>query len=173
MALTGSLSRSVTKARKRSRSAAWIVTPAAMAWPPPLIASPASTAARTAQPEIDAGHGAAGAGRGPVGIEGEGESRAAEPLLHPGGDQAHDPRMPLGRGRHEDRPVRRRLEGEHRLRLGLGHRHDLDRLTLAVEPVELGGKLRGLDGILASAAASSPSAASPIRPPALMRGPTR
>ena len=59
-----------------------------------------------------------------------------------------DAGMPLGRGRHQDGRSGARLEGEHRLRLGLGHRHDLDGLTLAVEPVELGGKLRGLDGIL-------------------------
>ena len=51
-------------------------------------------------------------------------------------------------------------------------RRDLDRLALAVEPVELGGEPPGLDRIVFEQQAT-PRSARPMRPPALMRGPSR
>ena len=49
----------------------------------------------------------------------------------------------------------------------------LDRLALAVEPVELGGDARGLDRVVRRSSSRTPRSARPMRPPALMRGPSR
>jgi len=74
----------------------------------------------------------------------------------------------LGRDDH-DRALVLDAERRHRFGLGLRHGRNLDGLTLAVEPVELAGKPRGLDLILMQKR-STPSVARPMRPPALMRG---
>ena len=52
-------------------------------------------------------------------------------------------------------------------------RRQLDRLALAVEPVELGGDARGLGSDRPRAAGRRRASARPMRPPALMRGPSR
>ena len=115
--------------------------------PAALEATPESTAARTALPRSTPDDRPAGAGCSPVGVEGEGESRAAKALLGAGGDQPDDAGMPLGRGGHEDRQVGRCFECELRLGLGFGHGLDLDGLALAIETIELARKLGGLDRI--------------------------
>ena len=52
----------------------------------------------------------------------------------------------LGGGDH-DRAALLQAERGKRLRLGLLQRRDLDQLTLAIEPVELGGQTPGLDRV--------------------------
>ena len=106
--------------------------------------------------------------------EGDGEGRAA--------DSAPSAARRRGRRRRGasastavTRTAARRPSAERGL--GLGHRlleHGrLDRLALAVEPVELGRDRARLGLVVASISSRAPRAASPIRPPALMRGPSR
>ena len=83
------------KARKVETPPGPSVTPAAIAWPPPLARIPASTAARNGTAEIDAEHGTARAGAGGSGgvpaavahetcaLERDGEGRPPELFAQP------------------------------------------------------------------------------------------
>ena len=98
--------------------------------------------------DIDAEDRAAGAGADAAGLKRDRESRPAEFFLQPRGDEADNARMPaLGGGDH-DRAALLQAERGHRLGLGLRHGLDFDRLTLAIEAVELGGDARRLDRIV-------------------------
>ncbi len=119
--------------------------------------------------KIDPGDRPAGAGRMPA-HEGEREGRALEPFLKPRRKQADDARRPsLSRDDNRRDPL---LEAERQqsFRLGLGKRCNLDLLADAVQPIEFGGDRARLD-VVGRGQDLTPSAASPMRPPALMRGP--
>ena len=114
----------------------------------------------------------AGAGADAAGLQRNGEGRPAEPFLQARGNQAHHPGMPaLGR-RDDDGALVFGAERGHGLGFRLRHRGDLDRLALSVETVELGGKARALGRILLQEQID-PECGPPMRPPALMRGPSR
>ena len=98
--------------------------------------------------EIDAGDRAARAGADAARLERDREGRTAEPLLEPRGDQADHARMPAFGGGDDHRALLLEAERRHRLGLGLRQRRHLDRLALAIEPVELGGEPRAFDRIL-------------------------
>ena len=98
------------------------------------------------------------------------EGRTLEPLLEPRRKQADDARRPcLARDDDRGAPLLE-AEREQRFRLRLRQRFNLDLLTDPVQPVEFS---RDRARLMSSGAVRSrtPSAASPIRPPALMRGP--
>ena len=100
-----------------------------------MIATPASIAARTARPKIDARDRAAGAGRKAPG-EAQREGRALEPFLETRREQADDARRPC-RSRNNDRGASFfQAQGEQSLRLGLRQSLDLDLLADPVQPVE-------------------------------------
>ena len=129
-------SRSSRKARQSPSRSVASVTPAAIACPPPLIATPGFDRRPHHPAEIDARDRAAGAGRVAPG-EAQREGRALEPLLEPRREQADDARRP-GRSRdHDRRAALLEAQREQRFRLGLGQRLDLDLLADAVQPVEL------------------------------------
>ena len=123
--------------------------------------------------EIDAGDRAARAGADAARLERDRKRRAAEALLEPRGDQADDAGMPAFGGGDDDRALLLDAERRHRLGFGLRDGRHFDRLALAVETVELGGDARGLGRIAPAAAARRRASARPMRPPALMRGPSR
>ena len=86
------------KARNSASLSLRSVTPAAMAWPPPLISSPAGDRLTHRLAEIDAGDRAARAGADAARLERDRERRPAEFFLQPRGDQPDDAGMPaLGR----------------------------------------------------------------------------
>ena len=64
------------------------VTPAAMAWPPPLIRMPGAHGLADGAAEVDARDRTAGAGADAARLERDGEGRPAEPLLEARGNQA-------------------------------------------------------------------------------------
>ncbi len=137
------------------------VTPAAMAWPPPFLARPASTQARTASRDRPPAR-TARAGGAAIRADGEGEGRAAEPFLEPRRHQPHDTGVPLGVPHHEDREGGILSEGPVHFRFGLGHRLGFDGLTLPIQPVEVGGDAGGLDRV---AGAEQPGAEPRIADP--------
>ena len=97
--------------------------------------------------DIDAGDGAARAGADAAGLERNRKCRSAEFFLQPRGDEADDAGMPaFGGGDHHGAFL---LDAERRHGLGFGLRQRLllDRLPLAIEPVELGGDLCRFDRI--------------------------
>ena len=98
--------------------------------------------------EVDAHDRAAGAGADAAGLERDGESGSAEPLLEPRGNQAHHAGMPALGGGDDDRALVFDAERGHGFGFRLRHRGNLDHLTLAVEAVELGGKARALGWII-------------------------
>ena len=98
--------------------------------------------------DIDADDGAARAGADAAGLERDGESRAAEFFFQPRGDEADDAGMPAFRGGHHDRAFLLEPERRHRFGFGLRQCLQLDRLALAVEPIELGGDFCRLDRIV-------------------------
>src|SRR5436190_16853260 len=88
--------------------------------------------------EINAGDRAAGAGADPARLERDRKGRATEFLPEAGGDEPDHARMPaFGRSDHH-RALLLDPERRHGFCLGLRHGCDLDRLALAIEPVELG-----------------------------------
>ena len=101
------------------------------------------------------------------------EGRPAEALLQPRGDQPDDAGMPsLAAGDQQRRPLARsNFRIGFRNRLGNGSR--LDRLALAVQPVEQSARSSPPPTGSVAVNSRAPSVASPIRPPALMRGPSR
>ena len=80
--------------------------------------------------------------------------------------------MPAFGGGDDDSALLLNTERGDRFRLGLRQRVLLDGLPLAVEAVELGGDFGRLDRI-SSISSFTPRSARPMRPPALMRGPSR
>ena len=98
--------------------------------------------------DIDAGDRAARAGADAARLERNGKCRPAEFLLQPRGDETDDAGMPAFRGGDHHRALLLDAERGHRLGFGLRQRFQLDRLALAIEPVELGGDLRRLDRIV-------------------------
>ena len=156
--------------RRAARSAS--VTPAAIACPPPLTANPASTAARTARPRSTPAIERPEPVACPP-VERKREGRALEPLLEPRRDEADDARRP-SLARDDDRRAAL-LEAERQ-------RAPRPRPRRAPRSRSLGarGSSRSSSTAIARASRSSavvrsrtPKAASPMRPPALMRGPMR
>ncbi len=86
------------KARSGASAPLRSVTPAAMAWPPPLSSKPLGHRAPHRAADIDAGDGAARAGADAAGLERDGESGPAEFFLQPRRDEADDAGMPAFRG---------------------------------------------------------------------------
>ena len=127
-----------------------------MAWPPPLIARPASTAARTARPRSTPAIERPEPVACPP-VERQREGRAVEPLLEPRRDEADDARRPgLARHDHDRRAALLEAERQQRLGLGLGERRDLDLLPRAVQPVEFGGDGARLEVVGAWSGAGRP-----------------
>ncbi len=116
--------------------------------PPALEQKPVADGLPHRAAEIGARDGAARSGADAARPERNREGRAAEPLLEPRGDEADHARMPTLRGRDHDSAALFQAQRRHGLRLGLHQRRNLDDLTLAIEPVELGGQTPGLDRIL-------------------------
>ena len=123
--------------------------------------------------EIDAGDRAARAGADAALPERDRERRPAEALLEPRRHQPDHARMPARRGGDHHGAALLQAERRHGLRLGLLQRRDLDHLALAVEPVELGGEPRRPRSDPPPATDRRRASARPMRPPALMRGPSR
>ena len=124
------------------------VTPAAMAWPPPLRRRPVGHRLAHRAAEIDARDRAAGAGADAARLERDGEGRPSEPLLEARGDEADHAGMPAFGGGDDDGALLLDAERGHGLGLGLRHGGELDRLALAVEAVELGGEARAFGRIV-------------------------
>jgi hypothetical protein len=118
-------------------ASAGTVAPAAMACPP-LQSDSRLDGGPHGSSDIDAGHGATGAGREAGLVHGEGEGRTAEALLEPGRHEADDAGMPIGGGGDHHRRVGHVAERAQGLSFGLLDRLLLDDLPFAVEPVELG-----------------------------------
>ena len=147
------------------------VTPAAMAWPPPFISSFSFTACRTALPRSTP------------------EIERPEPVPMPPGSSAiaNAGRANFSFSREATRPTTPGcqpseavtmtdalvLEPERSQRLGFGlrFRRLLDDAALGVEAIEFGGDPRGL-GDIAFQQQPHARSARPMRPPALMRGPS-
>ena len=150
-----------------------MVTPAAIAWPPPLISRPVATAWRTAAPRstpvierpepvpMPPGSSAiAKAGRPKRSF-----SRAATSPTTPGCQPCPAVTTTAPFSSMPSAAIASASASRERLLL--------DRLPLAVEPVELGRHRAGLASASSSSSSRAPRSARPMRPPALMRGPSR
>ena len=98
--------------------------------------------------DIDAGDGAPRAGADAARLQRDRESRPAVAFLQPRRDKADDAGMPALPCGDDHRALLLDAERGHRLGLGLRERRLLDRLALAVEPVEFGGHRAGLCGVV-------------------------
>ena len=100
------IDRQRARMRKARNGPSWpglMVTPAAMAWPPPLAMRPVSTASITARPRSTPGTERPEPVPVPSGCERDGEGRALEALAQARGDEADDAGVPVGRGEHQHR----------------------------------------------------------------------
>ena len=135
------------------------------------MANPCSTAARTARPRSTPGTERPDPVAVPSGLSVKAKAgrrkrsfrRAAIKPTTPGCHSAEAVTITAAADRHR---------WQERLSLGILDGELLDRLPLAVQPVEFGGKRPASIGSSVSSS-RAPRAASPIRPPALIRGPTR
>src|SRR6185437_8242753 len=130
-AATGASSAASSRARNSPSRARATVSPAAIAWPPPLVARPEATSPCTMRPMSTPGI----------------ERAEAEAILQPRGDEADDARRPALAGDDDAGAALLQSERDERLRLRLGQRRRLDALALAIEPVEFGGDSGRLGGV--------------------------
>ncbi len=98
--------------------------------------------------EVDAGDRTPGAGADAARLERDGESGPSEPLLQSRGDEADDARVPAIGGGHDDGALLLDTERGHGLGLGLRQGGEFDRLTFAVESIELGREARAFGRIV-------------------------
>src|SRR5262249_53451958 len=98
--------------------------------------------------EVDAGDRTSGTGTDAAGLERDGEGGPSEPLLQSRGDEADHPRMPAVGGGHDDGPLLLDPERSHGLGLGLRQGSEFDRLTFAVESIELGCEARAFGRVV-------------------------
>src|SRR6516225_3938609 len=92
--------------------------------------------------EVDAGDRTPGPGADAARLERDGEGGPSEPLLQSRGDEADHAWMPAIGSGHDDGPLLLDTERSHGLGLGLRQGGEFDRLALAVESIEFGGKPR-------------------------------
>ena len=122
--------------------------------------------------EIDAGDRATRAGRLGA-VQRQRECRPLEPLLEPRRDEADDAARPTLARDDDRRAALLEPERQQRFRLGLGQRRDLDLLARAVQRDRVRRRSCAPPSSSRVVSSLTPSAASPMRPPALMRGPMR
>ena len=167
-ASTADASASSRYARKALSASLRSVTPAAMAWPPPLIRSPSLTAWRTARPRSTPAIERPEPVPMPPGSSAMAKAGRPNRSLSRAATRPDHARMPAFGGGDDDGALVFDAERGHGFGFGLRHGGDLDHLTLAVEAVELGGEARALGRIVlqeqVDAERRAPDAAAGIDP---------